>query len=80
VVDPIGSGLIPRLDRLGGTSLASPTWNPAWETGLDAQKDEVIELGMVKFDYLSDATSSARPKPRRGQHRKRRRTSPSVHS
>ncbi|MET4323978.1 MULTISPECIES: 3'-5' exonuclease [unclassified Bradyrhizobium] len=23
-------------------------------TGLDAQKDEVIELGMVKFDYLSD--------------------------
>jgi DNA polymerase-3 subunit epsilon len=23
-------------------------------TGLDQQKDEVIELGMVKFDYLSD--------------------------
>jgi DNA polymerase-3 subunit epsilon len=23
-------------------------------TGLDAQKDEVIELGMVKFDYLPD--------------------------
>jgi DNA polymerase III subunit epsilon len=24
-------------------------------TGLDPQKDEVIELGMVKFDYLADA-------------------------
>ncbi|MGF6313149.1 DNA polymerase III epsilon subunit-like protein [Bradyrhizobium sp. i1.8.4] len=23
-------------------------------TGLDARKDEIIELGMVKFDYLSD--------------------------
>jgi DNA polymerase-3 subunit epsilon len=23
-------------------------------TGLDQQKDEVIELGMVKFDYLPD--------------------------
>ncbi|MFB9264430.1 exonuclease domain-containing protein [Bradyrhizobium erythrophlei] len=23
-------------------------------TGLDQRKDEVIELGMVKFDYLSD--------------------------
>src|ERR1700732_1991663 len=25
-------------------------------TGLDQQKDEVIELGMVKFDYLPDGS------------------------
>ena len=28
-------------------------------TGLDHVRDEIIELGMVKFDYLADGGSSA---------------------
>ena len=28
-------------------------------TGLDPRKDEVIELGMVKFDYLPGASSAS---------------------
>lgn len=29
-------------------------------TGLDAERDEIIELGMVKFDYLPDGRIAVR--------------------
>jgi Exonuclease len=39
---------------LGGQDVRTAVLLDTETTGLDAQKREVIELGMVKFDYLSD--------------------------
>jgi DNA polymerase-3 subunit epsilon len=48
--------LVPRLPSLApvGRDLRTAVLLDAETTGLDAGKDEVIELGMVKFDYLPD--------------------------
>ena len=40
-------------------------------TGLDPRKDEVIELGMVKFDYLPDGRVSPRSMNHPSQSRPR---------
>ena len=48
--------LIPRkiFTRSVGQSTKAGILFDVETTGLDRQKDEVIELGMVKFDYLPD--------------------------
>jgi DNA polymerase-3 subunit epsilon len=48
--------LVPRLPSTPSVGQVSRTavLLDTETTGLDARKDEVIELGMVKFDYLPD--------------------------
>jgi DNA polymerase III subunit epsilon len=48
--------LVPRLLYVPSTHLDTKTavLLDTETTGLDARKDEIIELGMVKFDYLQD--------------------------
>ena len=48
--------LVPRLPYVPSTHLDTKTavLLDTETTGLDARKDEIIELGMVKFDYLPD--------------------------
>src|SRR5829696_8775066 len=48
--------LVPRVPFAPpvGLNMKSAVLRDTETTGLDAQTDEVIELGMVKFDYLPD--------------------------
>ena len=53
--------LMPRLPSAPsvGQKLRAAVLLDAETTGLDARKDEIIELGMVKFDYLPDGALPA---------------------